>query len=145
MENNNNKQPPAEELLKKIQELEEGQAHLKQEMSKLRITPDRKTDRNRYQRSQSISPQRSAQRRGFDGGGGGTAAALKIDLTSVRHSSPLQRESHGDGGGASTSSGGGGGEAAAPVNFTERQYLNILQSMGQGVHIWDLNCRLIYW
>ncbi|KAM7484972.1 hypothetical protein LguiA_000981 [Lonicera macranthoides] len=144
---NNNKKLPAEELLKKIQELEEGQAHLKQEMSKLRITPDRKMDRNRYQRSQSISPQRSARRRGFDSGGGGTAAALKIGSTSVRHSSPLQRESRGDGVGASTStsSGGGSGEAAAPVKFSERQYLNILQSMGQGVHIWDVNGRIIYW
>ncbi|OIT06737.1 serinethreonine-protein kinase edr1 [Nicotiana attenuata] len=45
---------PAEELLKKIQELEAGHAQLKQEMSKLTISDDH---RSRRQRSHSISPQ----------------------------------------------------------------------------------------
>nr|KYP57880.1 Serine/threonine-protein kinase CTR1 [Cajanus cajan] len=103
--------PPRDELMKKIQELEEGHAHLKQEMSKLKLSDARHGHR---QRSHSVSPQRSSR-----------------------------------GGDAQFHGGGGGGAAPrcgpSAVNFTERQYLNILQSMGQSVHILDLNCRIIYW
>ncbi|PHT33170.1 Serine/threonine-protein kinase CTR1 [Capsicum baccatum] len=128
--------PPAEELLKKIKELEEGHAQLKQEMSKLKICDDHRTQR---QRSHSISPQRPPRVRS---GGGFDGSMWKRGSASFRHSSPLQRESsskcEGDG-----SSIGGGGPAA--VKFTDRQYLNILQSMGQAVHIFDLNGQIIYW
>ncbi|XP_021906874.1 probable serine/threonine-protein kinase DDB_G0282963 isoform X1 [Carica papaya] len=144
--------PPAEELLKKIQELEAGQAHLKQEMSRLRLS-----SADHPQRSHSVSPQRSTtltarpRRRGPGAGGGsgfdGAAAAWKKGSGSFRHSSPLQRESRSSGtvnAGAGASGGGGGGRPSA-VNFTEKQCLNILQSMGQSVHIFDFNGRIIYW
>lgn len=141
--------PPAEELLKKIQELEAGHARLKQEMSKLAISSDYRSER---QRSHSISPQRPrrlkpAGRR--DGGfEGGTAAAWRRGSASFRHSSPLQRESsskdeytaHEGDGGASC-----GVRGPAAVKFSDTQYLNILQSMGQAVHIIDPSARIIYW
>ncbi|CBI22876.3 unnamed protein product, partial [Vitis vinifera] len=98
--------PPAEELLRKIQELEAGHAHLKEEMSKLMVSGP-KSDHG-HQRSHSTSPQRS------------------------RFSSP-----------ATSTAGGGGGPAA--YKFNDKQYSNILQSMGQSIHIFDLNGRVIYW
>ncbi|XP_011100756.1 probable serine/threonine-protein kinase DDB_G0282963 isoform X1 [Sesamum indicum] len=134
--------PPAEELLKKIQELEIGHAQLKQEMSKLITSSTAEimaADRRQKQRSHSISPQRAPRRRAA-GGDGSSAAAWKTGSASFRHSSPLQRESrNGDAWG-----GGGGGEPAA-VRFTDKQYLNILQAMGQAVHIFEPNYRIIYW
>lgn len=138
--------PPAEELLKKIQELEAGHAQLKEEMSKLIISGDQKFGR---QRSHSVSPQRrtaAPQRRGVGGGGfeGGSAAAFKMGSASFRHSSPLQRESR-----SLEDNNSGMGTAPRPVppevKFTDSQYLNILDSMGQSVHIFDLDCRIFYW
>ncbi|KAL5700842.1 hypothetical protein ACHQM5_026245 [Ranunculus cassubicifolius] len=118
--------PPPEELLKKIQELEAGHAHLKQEMSRLIHGGGGGNHRGGQQRSHSVSPQRSRL-----GGGGGPSGgdAWKRGSSSFRHSSPLQRETRGP----------------SAVNFTDRQYLNILQSMGQSVHISDPNGRIIYW
>lgn len=150
--------PPAEELLKKIQVLEAGHANLKQEMSKLRHSEDVKSE---HQRAHSVSPQRSRfssvpRRRvgggaagGGGGGGGLDASAWKRGSTSFRHSSPLQRESRSNDPptGGSFTGGGGGGSGSGPsaVNFTDRQYLNILQSIGQSVHIFDLDGHIIYW
>ncbi|KAI8561838.1 hypothetical protein RHMOL_Rhmol04G0372900 [Rhododendron molle] len=135
--------PPAEELLKKIQELEAGHAHLKHEMSKL-LTDQQKSAPAHQQRSHSVSPQRPRRR---VGGGEGAAAVLKKGSASFRNSSPLQRESRsGDALNSSAGDGGGGGGCGpAAVGFNDRQYLNILQSMGQSVHIFDLNIRIIYW
>ncbi|KAF8401308.1 hypothetical protein HHK36_012241 [Tetracentron sinense] len=135
--------PPAEELLKKIQELEAGHAHLKQEMTKLKLSggaTDPKFEQG-HQRSHSVSPRRSrlATTRSKASGGFDGAAAWKNGSASFRHSSPLQRESRSQ----EHLSPGGGGPSA--VNFTGRQYLNILQSMGQSVHIFDLNGQIIYW
>ncbi|GMJ08367.1 hypothetical protein like AT5G49470 [Hibiscus trionum] len=137
--------PPAEELLRKIQELEAGHANLKQEMSKLKQSGAGKSKPDHIrQRSHSTSP----QRRRFPGNSAAataTAVARKKSSGSFRHSSPLQRESRsfdtGNGGGA----GNTGNTGPAAVNFTNSQYLNILQSMGQSVHIFDLGGRVIYW
>ncbi|KAL3321468.1 hypothetical protein AABB24_039210 [Solanum stoloniferum] len=131
--------PPAEELLKKIQELEAGHAQMKHEMSKLMMCDDHRTQR---QRAHSISPQRPPRIRAGGGFDGGSAAVWKRGSISFRHSSPLQRESSSKGEGDGSSIGGGG---PAAVKFTDRQYLNILQSMGQAVHILDLNGQIIYW
>ncbi|XP_010546972.1 PREDICTED: RGS domain-containing serine/threonine-protein kinase A-like isoform X2 [Tarenaya hassleriana] len=125
--------PPAEELLKKIRELEESQEDLKQEMSKLKISAEHK------QRSHSASPQRPARRNRADG----TSAWRRTGTASFRHASPLQRESRcQDSENARARVGGGG---PSPVNFTEKQYLNILQSMAQAVHVFDLDRRIIFW
>nr|XP_016482523.1 PREDICTED: mitogen-activated protein kinase kinase kinase 13-like isoform X2 [Nicotiana tabacum] len=124
---------PTEELLKKIQELEAGHAQLKKEMSKLMVSNDGR--RSERQRSHSISPQRPPRLRGS---AAGFDALWKRGSTSFRHSSPLQRESN------SKSEPCGGGAGPAAVKFTDRQYLSILQSMGQAIHIFDLNFRVIY-
>ncbi|KAM7280782.1 hypothetical protein ACFE04_007916 [Oxalis oulophora] len=159
--------PPAaaatDELLKKIQELEAGQAHLKQQMSQLKLSSSSSSSINNnnnnnnninnntnnnnvrahhhhhQQRSHSVSPQRREQPRLV-----AASAFLKKGSVSFRHSSsPLQRESRG--GGNDDAASGGGGAPATVGNFSDGQYLNILQSMGQSVHILDLNTRIIYW
>lgn len=126
--------PPAEELLKKIQALEMDHANLKQEMSRLKQSGEGRREQNR-QRSHSISPQRSRF---------GAAASWKKGSGSFRHSSPLQRESKVK---EIANYGGGGAENSGPaaVKFTDKQYLNILQSMGQSVYIFDGEGRIIYW
>ncbi|CAL9096296.1 unnamed protein product [Musa textilis] len=129
---------PAEELLKKIQELEAGQARLKLEMSKLMPADEGGARRSDRGRSHSVSPQRTApppQRRN-SGGLDGAPSSWGRGSSSFGHSSRLQRESRG----ATCSADG-----AAGVGLSERQYLNILQSMGQSVHIFDLEGRVIYW
>lgn len=135
--------PPAEELLKKIEELEIGHAHLKQEVSKLvnlsTPTAPGASDHRPRQRSQSVSPQRASRRRA--GGGDGSATVVwRRGLAPFQHSSPLQRESN-----SREMDHGSDGEGPAAVKFTDRQYLNILQSMGQSVHICDLDYQIIYW
>ncbi|KAL4202408.1 hypothetical protein AMTRI_Chr02g220860 [Amborella trichopoda] len=121
---------PPEELLKKIQELEAGHALLKKEVSRLMVdSKERGGDHSK--RSHSVSPQRRFV---------GTMRSSEAPSPApFHHSSPLQRESRR--GGALRSGGGRG----ARMNFTDRQYLNILQSMGQSVHIFDLSGSIIYW
>ena len=142
--------PPTEELLKKIEQLEEGHAHLKQEMSRLKLSDARGHHHHHghhRQRSHSVSPQRSRlgapPRKGAPDGASATAAAWKRGSCSFKQSSPLQRESRS----SDPKKEGEGGKKCGPsaVNFTDRQYLNILQSMGQSVHILDLTSRIIYW
>ncbi|EFH40244.1 kinase family protein [Arabidopsis lyrata subsp. lyrata] len=123
--------PPAEELLKKIRELEESQEHLKREMSRLKVSAEMK------QRSHSASPQRPVRRNSGDG----TPMWRKSGAASFRHASPLRKESHAKVAGA----GGGDGEGQSAGKFTDKQYLNILQSMAQAVHVFDLNGQIIFW
>lgn len=123
-----------EELLKKIRELEVGQAQLKQEMSKLGGAAAAAERR----RSQSVSPRRGAapppphqpplpaRRSPGVRGRGAPGRALRV----VPHSSPLQRE---------------GRAAAAAGGLTEKQYTRVLQSLGQSVHILDLEGKIMYW
>jgi len=132
-----------EELLKKIRELEVGQAQLKQEMSKL--IPGAGVRR----RSQSVSPRRGvpvppppsakgkagAPGRRLSGGFEGGQRAWARGSASFPHSSPLQREGHAT----------GAGDASTSARLPERQYSRVLQSLGQSVHILDLDGRIIYW
>lgn len=144
--------PPAEELLRKIQELEVGHANLKQEMSKLKQSGGESRLASTRQRSHSISPQRfryPGNAAAASAGGTTTAAAYwKKTSGPFRHSSPLQRESRSNDTLNGGSGGGGrktGNTGPAAVNFTNSQYLKILQSMGQSVHVYDLSGRIIYW
>ncbi|TYH50660.1 hypothetical protein ES332_D10G221600v1 [Gossypium tomentosum] len=146
--------PSAEELLKKIQILEAGHADLEQEISILKQSGGDSKANSTHQRSHSTSP-----RRPHFPGNAAKLAAWKKDSASFRHSSPLRRESrnndtvNGDSGtGGDLGVGGRGGAiertgnvGPAAVNFTNSQYLNIFQSMGQSVHIFDLSGRIIYW
>ncbi|CAK7326340.1 unnamed protein product [Dovyalis caffra] len=146
--------PPAGELLRKIQELEAGHHHLQREMSKLKLTSTTTDPKPTQQRSHSISPQRTGPRRRVAGGptGSGFETAWKKGSASFRHSSPLQRESRSlnsnndrDGNTYGGREGGDGNRGPSAVKFTDKQYLNILQSMGQSVHIFDHSGRIIYW
>ncbi|RID64322.1 hypothetical protein BRARA_E03266 [Brassica rapa] len=126
--------PPAEQLLKKILELEESQEHLKQEMSRLKVSTEIR------QRSHSVSPHRPARRSIGDG----AQLWRKSGAASFRNrnASPMRKESRFQG---SMNLRGGGGAGASAGKFTDNQYLNILQSMAQTVHAYDLNMRIIFW
>ncbi|KAK7246260.1 hypothetical protein RIF29_41122 [Crotalaria pallida] len=124
-------------LLKKIQELEAVQDDLKQEVSKLRLSSSQKDlyhHRGHYHnhhkhRSHSLSPQRSRLRKEAPP----PFASNKGSCSSS--SSPLQRESKND----------EPQQQLGAVNLTDRECLNILQSMGHSLHILDLQCRITYW
>ncbi|GAB2265728.1 hypothetical protein Dimus_000766 [Dionaea muscipula] len=142
--------PPAEELLRMIQQLEEGHVHLKEEMSKLMMVSGSESDRLSYggrQRSQSVSPQRpllgQQQRRKGGGGSGGGSSPLKM---ASNPASPLRmkgrRGETSKAGGGGRGGGGGGGCMPAGVDGL---HLNILECMGHAVHIFDVNRRIIYW
>lgn len=124
-----------DELLKKLQELEAGHAYLKTEMSKLLLT-----DAGRgYQRPKSLSsdvgqlavPSRQSN---------------ALDVV-VRRKSPapygyrqrllLSSESE------SESEMESGSSALSPS--PERMCLNILDSLGQAVHVIDMQRRIAYW
>lgn len=138
---------PAEELLKKVQELEVGHALLKQEVSKL--MPGEGGGRGGggggggdHRRSHSVSPQRSGaspSRRRSEWSG---RRAWRRGSASSGHLSRFQRESREPG---DAPKGGGNGEPLAGFGLSERQYLNVLQSMGQSVHIFNLEGWIIYW
>ncbi|KAG5237112.1 dual specificity protein kinase splA [Salix suchowensis] len=123
-------------------------------MTKLKLSSTSTDSKPTQQRSHSISPQRSGPRSRVAGGPTGSSfeAAWKKGSASFRHSSPLQRESrslnsndvrdgHSNGGGE----GGDGNRGGPSLKFTDKQYLNILQSVGQSVHIFDHSGRIIYW
>ncbi|KAL0900743.1 hypothetical protein Bca101_084704 [Brassica carinata] len=129
--------PPAEQLLKKILELEESQEHLKQEMSRLKVSTETR------QRSHSVSPHRQSTRRNI---GDGVPLLRRSGGASFRNASPLRKESSRLRGSINLRDGGGGGGAGASGGkFTDKQYLNILQSAAQTVHAYDLNMRIIFW
>ncbi|XP_042437186.1 probable serine/threonine-protein kinase DDB_G0282963 [Zingiber officinale] len=128
----------ADELLKKIQELEVGHAQLKQEMSRLRPADDGGARRSDRARSQSVSPQRMTPPlpRPKSGGLEGAASACGRVSGSFGHPSRMHRERR---------SMIRAGDSAVNIGLSERQCLNILESMGQSVHIFDPECRIIYW
>nr|XP_010914582.3 LOW QUALITY PROTEIN: dual specificity protein kinase shkD-like [Elaeis guineensis] len=136
---------PAEELLKKVQELEVGHALLKQEMSKLMPGEGAAAggggggDRRR---SHSVSPQRSGVTPSRRRSEWNDRRSWRRGSTSSGHLSRLQRESREPG---DAPKGGGRGVPQAGFGLSERQYLNVLQSMGQSVHIFNLEGRIIYW
>ncbi|KFK38121.1 hypothetical protein AALP_AA3G072400 [Arabis alpina] len=125
--------PPAKELMKKILELEESQEHLKQEMSRLKVSTELR------QRSHSVSPHRPARRNIGDG----ASAWRKSGTASFRNASPLRKESRIQD--SMKLRAGVSGEGPSAGKFTDKQYLNILQSMAQAVHAFDLNMRIIFW
>lgn len=133
-----------EVLTKKIEALKEGQAGLEREMS--RLLSRRAAPISPNQRAHSVSPQRSSYPSppsppppssssswGFRSRH--PAEAWRRGSSSFRHASPLQRES-----GCA-----GGRQRFAREQCTDKQYWKILQSMGQAVHITDLDGRITFW
>lgn len=134
--------PKGEELLRKIQELEVGHAYLMREMSRLKQSGGESIHDSTRQGSLRTSLQRPLVL-------GDKAAAAAWKKASGSFRLPLQIES-----GSCGTTNGGGGDAgrtrtgnsrAAAANLTNSQYLNILQSMGQSVYIYDLRGRVFFW
>lgn len=113
MENDENKIETltAKQLLKKIQKLEEGHAHVKEEISKLMICGERKSSGGRTVGGVFV---------------GDKPETLEIGSSSYRKF-------------------GGGTCLDSALKLTEAQCVNILQSMGQSVHMFDLNVHIVYW
>nr|KJB28745.1 hypothetical protein B456_005G067300 [Gossypium raimondii] len=130
--------PQGEELLRKIQELQVGHAHLMREMSRLKQSGGESIHDSTRRGSRRTSPQWPL----FLGDALAAAGSGSVRL-------PLRIES-----GSCGTTNGGGGDAGrtrtgnswtAAANLTNSQYLNILQSMGQSVYIYDLGGRVFYW
>ncbi|XP_019100327.1 PREDICTED: LOW QUALITY PROTEIN: tyrosine-protein kinase ABL1-like [Camelina sativa] len=99
--------PPVEELLKKMLELEQSQDHLKHEMSRL--------------------------------------TGLRQPSHLMLPGQPSRKEKRRIQGSMSSRAGVGGGKEPSAGKFTNEQYLNVLQSMAQSVHVLDLDTRIIFW
>lgn len=125
-----------ESLLKKIEQLEAVQDQLKQEMSNLKLSSQKGHHHHRH-RSHSLSPQRSRFRREAPP----HPHAFNIaSSSSASSSSPLQKETRSEEDPQQQHQ-----QQNGAVNLTDRECLNILQSMGHSLHILDLQCRIIYW
>ncbi|KAH1096582.1 hypothetical protein J1N35_013503 [Gossypium stocksii] len=127
--------PQGEELLRKIQELEVGHAHLMREMSRLKQSGGESIHDSTRRGSRRTSLQRPL----FLG-----------DVLAAAGSGSVRLPSQIESGSCGTSNGDGGRTRAgnswtAAANLTNSQYLNILQSMGQSVYIYDLGGRVFYW
>ncbi|KAJ0249649.1 Serine-threonine/tyrosine-protein kinase [Hirschfeldia incana] len=111
--------PPTKELLKKMLEFEKSHERLKQEMCSFKAV------------STELGHSVSQAKRNIDQG---ALALRKSCANSLRKESSVSLRAR---------VGGGAGPSAG--RFTHQQYLNIVQSMGQSVHIFDLNMRIIFW
>ncbi|KAJ9559370.1 hypothetical protein OSB04_013984 [Centaurea solstitialis] len=109
------RKPSAEELLRNILELEEKHVHLKKEMSKLMVSGNR---------SKTDHQTASSHR---DGEGDGVFTPGSSSLW------PVVRGSR------------DGVPEPFAMKLTETQYWNVMQTMGQAIHIFDLTGRIFFW
>ncbi|CAH8356616.1 unnamed protein product [Eruca vesicaria subsp. sativa] len=117
--------PLPNELLKKLLELEQSHEHLKQEMSRLKVSTDL-TQR----------PQYLPERRNIDEG---APARRKSVPSSFQKQKRIQDSTN-------LKVGVGRGRTRpSATKFTNKQYFNILQSISQSVHVFDLNMQIIFW
>lgn len=121
--------PPPNELLKKLLELEQSHEHLKQEMSRLKVSTEL------TQQSHSVSPYRPARRNIGEG-----APARRKSVPAAFQKQKRIQDSINLRDGV-----GGIGRRSSAGKFTNRQYFNILQSISQSVHVFDLNMQIIFW
>ncbi|WZY83410.1 hypothetical protein YC2023_029794 [Brassica napus] len=112
--------PPTKELLMKMLELEESHERLKQEMCRLK----------------AVSTELGhSEKRNI---GEGALVLRKSCAESLRKERRIQDT-------ISLRDGIGGETKPSAGKFTHQQYLNIVQSMGQSVHAFDLKMRIIFW
>ena len=121
--------PPPNELLKKLLELEQSHEHLKQEMSRLKVSTEL------TQQSHSVSPYQPARRNIGEG-----APARRKSVPAAFQKQKRIQDSINLRDGV-----GGIGRRSSAGKFTNRQYFNILQSISQSVHVFDLNMQIIFW
>ena len=103
------KPPSAEELLRKIQEMEQREAHIKQEISKLELS----ANRSKHGHQTACTHQLNV----------GRPCAFR-EVNGVTHDGVME---------------------PLAMNLTETQYLNILQSMGQAVHLSNIKYGILFW
>ncbi|PWA85218.1 PAC motif-containing protein [Artemisia annua] len=103
------KPPSAEELLRKIQEMEQREARIKQEISKLKLS----ANHSKHGHQTACSHQLNV----------GRPSAFR-EVNGVTH---------------------GGVMEPSAMKLTETQYLNILQSMGQAIHLYNIKYGIIFW
>lgn len=101
--------PSAEELLRRIQELEGLHAHIKQEISKLMPSTNR------------LKPYHQ------------TISAHQLAIGKPHALRQVDRLIH------------NGVMKSLAMKLTETQCSNVMLSMGQALHIFDLKCRICYW
>ncbi|CAG7878231.1 unnamed protein product [Brassica rapa] len=121
--------PPPNELLKKLLELEQSHEHLKQEMSRLKVSTEL------TQQSHSVWPYQPARRNIGEG-----APARRKSVPAAFQKQKCIQDSINLRNGV-----GGIGRRSSVGKFTNRQYFNILQSISQSVHVFDLNMQIIFW
>ena len=131
----------AEELLKKLQALEEGQAYLKEELVEFRDYSYSYAEPE----NQRAHARLSSKRRSVGGRGG--ASWQPLSLNSYADHEPENQKAHSEFSSKRRIGDGRGGASWQPssLNFSDRQYLNILQSIGPSLHILDPHGRIIYW
>lgn len=113
--------PPPNELLKKLLELEQSHEHLKQQMSRLKISTD------------LTQPVRG------NIGEGDPTRRKSVPASSFQKQKRIQDSIN------LRDGVGGRGTRPSAGKFTNKQYLNILQSISQSVHVFDLNMQIIFW
>ncbi|KAJ0234146.1 Protein kinase family protein [Hirschfeldia incana] len=116
---------PPNDLLKKLLELEQSHEHLKQEMSKLKVSTDL-TQRPQYRPVRETIDQRAPERR------------KSFPASFQKHKRIQDSINLRDGV-------GGRGTRPSATKFTNKQYFNILESISQSVHVFDLNMQIIFW
>nr|VDC92772.1 unnamed protein product [Brassica oleracea] len=119
--------PPTKELLTKMLELEESHERLKHEMCRLKAVST--------EHGHSVSP----AKRNIDQG----ALALRNSCANSGANSVRKKNRIHDS--ISLRDGVSGGTGPSAGKFTHKQYLTIVQSMGQSVHAFDLKMRIIFW
>ncbi|KAI3833228.1 hypothetical protein MKW92_023690 [Papaver armeniacum] len=137
--------PSAEQqqLLKKIQEFEAEQLYLKEEIYKLTLSscyiPSKSgfIKRSNCARNDSVAGD-------YDEGNSCNSDNWKMGSASFGFSPPLPSQSRRTRPRAKFSYPNIGSETSV-LSFTDKQFLNILQSMGQSIHIFDTTGCIIYW
>ncbi|MCL7032478.1 hypothetical protein MKW94_005628 [Papaver nudicaule] len=130
-----------EQLLKKIHALEAEQASLKQKISELILDHDIRPNLGSPQKSRLAG---STTKGGASNDGGQDETwCQKGPGSSGQHSSALPKESRSFCDPPTPTS--GVGTLQPDLDFSELQYLNILESVGQTVCVFDFAGRIIYW
>ncbi|KAI3913411.1 hypothetical protein MKW98_003890, partial [Papaver atlanticum] len=137
--------PSAEQqqLLKKIQEFEAEQLYLKEEIYKLTISSSYIPSKSGFIKRSNCARNDSVAG-DSDEGSSCNSDNWKTGSASFGFSPPLQSQSKTRRARAEFSYPNKGIETSV-LSFTDKQFLNILQSMGQSIHIFDTTGCIIYW
>ncbi|RZC89078.1 hypothetical protein C5167_030774 [Papaver somniferum] len=136
-------QQQKQQLLKKIQELEAGQLYLKEEIYNLSLSSSYIPSKSGFI-PRSCCAREDSVAGDNDEGNSCNSGNWKMGSASFGFSPPLQSRSRGTRRSAELSYPNIENGTSAP-SFTDKQFLNILQFMGQSIHVFDTSGCLIYW